>query len=324
MVELRIGGGVAGVRVRLVVGELGVGALEVHAAQSHLLHVVDALGTAGGLAGRLHRRQQQGDQDRDDRDHDQKLDQGEARAIIWSFESTFMLFSPVDQGRGRELARRRPAASRSLSSRHRTVEGCSSPGLISTWIRGLSASCNGPSRRSGGISGLSATTLATAFLRFGPEVAHFPLRLGPPLDEDLVLSRQARRGRRLRSRARNSHLRRPGRSESAGPRSAAVAASSRWNTTVAPAAALALVHHLSVNRIKHRPVTRPARPKSQGECHGSIMMAARERIMMFPPLLASFLVPDYQKSTYRKLYIQFVSLQPADCRRVPDMQVKYR
>ncbi len=46
--------------------------------QGELLEVVDALGTAGRLAGSLHGGQQECDQDRDDRDHDQKLDQGEA------------------------------------------------------------------------------------------------------------------------------------------------------------------------------------------------------------------------------------------------------
>ena len=43
-----------------------------------LLQVVDALGTAGRLAGGLDGRQQQGDQDRDDGDHDQQLDQRES------------------------------------------------------------------------------------------------------------------------------------------------------------------------------------------------------------------------------------------------------
>jgi len=43
-----------------------------------LLHVVDALRAASGLASRLNRRQQQGDQNRDDGDHDQQLDQRES------------------------------------------------------------------------------------------------------------------------------------------------------------------------------------------------------------------------------------------------------
>ena len=45
--------------------------------EAELLEVVDALRAPGGLAGGLDGRQQQGDQDRDDRDHDQQLDQGE-------------------------------------------------------------------------------------------------------------------------------------------------------------------------------------------------------------------------------------------------------
>ena len=40
-------------------------------AQADLLEIVDALGAACGLAGRLHGGQQQGDQHRDDRDDDQ-------------------------------------------------------------------------------------------------------------------------------------------------------------------------------------------------------------------------------------------------------------
>ena len=43
--------------------------------ESNLLEVVDALGSASGLACRLHRRQQQGNQDRDDRDHDQEFNE---------------------------------------------------------------------------------------------------------------------------------------------------------------------------------------------------------------------------------------------------------
>jgi len=45
--------------------------------QGDLLEVVDALGAPGGLARRLHCRQQQGDQHGDDRDDDQQLDQRE-------------------------------------------------------------------------------------------------------------------------------------------------------------------------------------------------------------------------------------------------------
>ena len=46
--------------------------------QALLLEVVDALDPAGGLAGRLDGRQQQGDQDADDGDGDQEFDEREA------------------------------------------------------------------------------------------------------------------------------------------------------------------------------------------------------------------------------------------------------
>ena len=45
--------------------------------QADLLEVVGALDAAGGLAGRLHGRQQQRDQDADDGDDHQELDEGE-------------------------------------------------------------------------------------------------------------------------------------------------------------------------------------------------------------------------------------------------------
>jgi hypothetical protein len=45
--------------------------------QRDLVHVVFALGPSGRLTGRLHRGQQQSDQDRDNRDHDQELNQRE-------------------------------------------------------------------------------------------------------------------------------------------------------------------------------------------------------------------------------------------------------
>ena len=46
--------------------------------QADLLEIVLALQDPRRLARRLHRRQQQGDQDANDRDHDQKLHQREA------------------------------------------------------------------------------------------------------------------------------------------------------------------------------------------------------------------------------------------------------
>src|SRR5262249_12347713 len=47
--------------------------------QADLLEVVRALSPAGCLAGRLHGRQQQGDEDGNDGNDDQELDQGETR-----------------------------------------------------------------------------------------------------------------------------------------------------------------------------------------------------------------------------------------------------
>jgi len=58
-------------------GEEQVRALVVGEGEADLLHVVRALDAAGGLAGRLHRRQQQRDQDGDDGDDDQQLDERE-------------------------------------------------------------------------------------------------------------------------------------------------------------------------------------------------------------------------------------------------------
>ena len=46
-----------------------------------LLEIVLALRAARRFAGRLNRRQQQGDQDADDRDHDQQFDERKARAL---------------------------------------------------------------------------------------------------------------------------------------------------------------------------------------------------------------------------------------------------
>ena len=163
MVELRVRAGVAGVRVVLVGGELGVAALEVHAAQSHLLHVVDALGPAGGLAGRLHRGQQERDQDRDDRDHDQELDQGEARGARSSWESAS---SSALRGaeKGNEDGDRdgnSPGDGRPPAVDHFETSNGSrlfSPGLTSTWNLDFSAFMYRPSRRSGTPSGLAGTT----------------------------------------------------------------------------------------------------------------------------------------------------------------------
>ena len=58
--------------------EAAVGIVVVVQCDSQLAQVVLALRAARRLARLLHGRQQQGDQDRDDRDHDQQLDQGEA------------------------------------------------------------------------------------------------------------------------------------------------------------------------------------------------------------------------------------------------------
>jgi hypothetical protein len=47
-----------------------------------LLEVVDTLHPSRGLAGGLYRGKQQRDQDADDRNHDQKFNQGEAAAML--------------------------------------------------------------------------------------------------------------------------------------------------------------------------------------------------------------------------------------------------
>ena len=59
-------------------GEDAHGALVVVQGEADLLEVVDALGTPGRLARRLHGGQQQGDQHGDDRDDHQQFDQREA------------------------------------------------------------------------------------------------------------------------------------------------------------------------------------------------------------------------------------------------------
>ena len=57
-----------------------VGVVVAVEGNTNLLEVVDALDPPGGLAGRLHRRQEQRDQHGDDRDDDQELDEGEGAA----------------------------------------------------------------------------------------------------------------------------------------------------------------------------------------------------------------------------------------------------
>jgi hypothetical protein len=54
-----------------------VGIVVVVHPQGKLLEIVAALQPSCGLACRLNRRQQQGDQDADDRNHDQKLNKCE-------------------------------------------------------------------------------------------------------------------------------------------------------------------------------------------------------------------------------------------------------
>jgi hypothetical protein len=57
------------------VGQIAEGALEVVDREADLLHVVLALRPPGGFARLLDGRQEQRDQDRNDRDHDQQLDE---------------------------------------------------------------------------------------------------------------------------------------------------------------------------------------------------------------------------------------------------------
>ncbi len=69
------GAGAAG-RIALAgVRQLGVRALEIVDGQADLLQVVLASAAGGGVADLLDRGEEQADQDRDDRDHDQQLDQ---------------------------------------------------------------------------------------------------------------------------------------------------------------------------------------------------------------------------------------------------------
>ena len=63
------------------VGELAVGALVVVAREPNLLHVVGALDPRGGGANLLNRGEQKADEDRDDRDHDEQLDQCEGAGV---------------------------------------------------------------------------------------------------------------------------------------------------------------------------------------------------------------------------------------------------
>ena len=71
-------------KIRLRCTEMGwrqspLGIFKVMDGQSHLLHVVAALHSSGGLAGGLNGGQQQGDQDADDRNDDKKFDERETR-----------------------------------------------------------------------------------------------------------------------------------------------------------------------------------------------------------------------------------------------------
>jgi hypothetical protein len=62
-----------------------------------LLHVVFALGPAGRLTRRLHGREEQCDEDRDDRDHHQQLD--ERKALLCSPHTfTFTFFTNFADG----------------------------------------------------------------------------------------------------------------------------------------------------------------------------------------------------------------------------------
>ena len=73
-------GGVGGVWMLLARRrEFAEGVVVIVQPEAELLEVVGALGPGGGLADLLHRRQQQADQDRNDRDDDEQLDQGKRR-----------------------------------------------------------------------------------------------------------------------------------------------------------------------------------------------------------------------------------------------------
>src|SRR5262249_11092992 len=72
--QVRVPGGD---NVRVAGGEVPPGVVVQVAGQAELVQVVAALDAAGRLAGLLHRRQQQSDEDGDDGDHHQEFDQGE-------------------------------------------------------------------------------------------------------------------------------------------------------------------------------------------------------------------------------------------------------
>ena len=91
--------------------------------QAKLLQIVSTLGPAGRLAGRLHRRQEQGDQNADDRDHDQQFDEGKPprKRILRTgkeelLDTGFSLAGRVPRHALRSLAARiaRPAATHIL------------------------------------------------------------------------------------------------------------------------------------------------------------------------------------------------------------------
>ena len=84
-----------------------VGALVIGQRQAELLEVVRALGTPRGLARRLDRGKEQGDQHGDDRDHHQEFDQGEASTL---HPVISRIVCAGERGvRWRTLPRRKPA-----------------------------------------------------------------------------------------------------------------------------------------------------------------------------------------------------------------------
>jgi hypothetical protein len=107
-------------------------AVDVHVIghrQGDLLEVVGALGAAGGLARRLDGRQQEGDQDGDDGDHDQQLDQGEA-AMSAHDVSVHWVFPGLP---GRLISRWRPTHARSHGRGHPDAGASLAP--AQWWVR---------------------------------------------------------------------------------------------------------------------------------------------------------------------------------------------
>ncbi len=87
----------------------------VVAGEHELLDVVRALRASCRFSGGLNGRQQQGDQDADDGDHDQQLHEGEAGSASWYKRTRNHLLSPVNEDRTKKIKRPERQANREPS-----------------------------------------------------------------------------------------------------------------------------------------------------------------------------------------------------------------